>query len=83
MMVCSKRGPTIALLRGCWLRLHIPARFGACITRFSSASATVSCSGWSWLPWDDTGRELVAETVGGVGFGLGLLAGTGLSVVVL
>jgi len=30
MTVCSKRGPSLAEGRGCWLVLHVEARLGAC-----------------------------------------------------
>lgn len=83
MMVCSKRGPTIALSRGCWLLLQIPLRFGDCATRSSSPCSTLSWRTLSWLPSEEVGVALVAET-GDLGWRpLGSLAGMGLSGVVL
>jgi hypothetical protein len=85
MIVCSNRGPTIAFARGCWLLLHIVARFGACITLFSSPSSGSSTNGWSDAPVEEEGSTLVPDTLKAFSetLGFGLLAGTGLSVVVL
>lgn len=80
MIVCSKRGPTIASALGFWLLLHTPSRLGACIVRYFSPSATNSCNGLSRPPSAEVASSLVLET-GLCGFvGLGSLAGTGLSV---
>jgi len=85
MIVCSNLGPTIAFALGCWLLLHTPSRLGACITRFFSPSSGSSYSALSCEPVDEDGSRLVSETVNRVllTVGLGLLVGTGLSVVVL
>jgi hypothetical protein len=83
IMVCSKRGPTIALSRGCWLLLQIPLRLGDCMVRNSSPCSTLSWRTLSWLPSEEVGVALVAET-GDLGWRpLGSLAGIGLSGVVL
>ena len=85
MIVCSNLGPTIAFARGCWLLLHVVARLGACITRFSSPSSGSSTNGLSDAPVEDEGRTFVPDTLKSVTetFWFGLFAGTGLSVVVL
>ena len=83
MIVCSKRGPTMAFSRGCWLLLQMPLRLGACMVRICSPASTLSCRTLSRLPSEDVGVALVAETGECGSLGLGLLAGTGLSVTVL
>lgn len=76
MIVCSKRGPRMATSRGCWLRLQIPARLGACVVLNSSAFATLSCSVLSKDPFEDVGTALVSDTVCFASRWTGSLAGT-------
>lgn len=80
MIVCSKRGPTIAFSLGCWLLLHTVLRFGACITLFFSPSDGCSWSALSKEPSEEVGTALVSDTGECAFFGLGLFAGIGLSV---
>ena len=61
---------------GCWLRLQIPLRFGACMTLLSSAFSTLSCKTLSNEPSDDVATSFVAETFCGAVRGFGSLAGT-------
>ena len=80
MIVCSNRGPTIACSLTAWLRLHVVARFGACMVRFFSPSSTDSTIALSMAPSDEVGIALSFET-GECGFlGFGSFAGIGLSV---
>lgn len=64
---------------GCWLLLQTSALFGACMTRFCSASNGSSTSASSFPPIETVGNALVPEVGEFRSFGLGLLAGTGLS----
>jgi hypothetical protein len=50
-------------------------RFGACITRSSSAVTTLSCNTSSKLPTEEVGVALVSETFGFGAFGDGSLVG--------
>ena len=75
MMVCSKRGPTIACARGFWLRLHTPALLGACATRCASPASTDSWSVPDSTPCLEVGVALLADTFGGEGRDAGALAG--------
>lgn len=64
IIVCSKRGPTMACALGFWLLLQTPFRFGACIVRISSPASTDSCSALSSAPCADVATSFVAETLG-------------------
>ena len=42
IIVCSKRGPTMAFSRGCWLAAQVVARLGACMLRMRSPTSGAS-----------------------------------------
>jgi hypothetical protein len=80
-MLCSNLGPLIATSRNCWLLLHVPLKFGACIVRIFSPSATSSWSTLSNEPSEDSGTALVSEMLGLASRLTGSLAGTWFDVV--